>query len=162
MYYDCMGTNTFIDTFCRLQSKLHLVAGRILKDEIEAQDAVQDTFCNLWLSDQPATSDEARYRLFAVLKNVCLNKLRRNREVVGIEVIDRVIDDPCNVDAELLQKLILDMLPPMPREVFRLSVYEDKEYEEIANLLDMKIEAVRVNMCRARKIIKERIKKINL
>lgn len=82
--------------------------------------------------------------------------------MVGIEVIDRVIDDPCNVDAELLQKLILDMLPPMPREVFRLSVYEDKEYEEIANLLDMKIEAVRVNMCRARKIIKERIKKINL
>lgn len=162
MYYEFMGTNTLIDTFCRLQSKLHLVAGRILKDDREAEDAVQDTFCNLWLSDQPVTSDEARYRLFAVLKNVCLNKLRRNRKAVGIELIDRVIEDPCNVDVEFLHKLILDMLPPTPREVFRLSVYEDKEYEEIADLLDMKIEAVRVNMCRARKIVKERIKKLNL
>ena len=74
-----MGKETLTDTFCRLQKKLHLVAGRLLNDETEAEDAVQDAFCRLWSAEPPGSTDEARYRMFAVLRNVCLNKLGRRR-----------------------------------------------------------------------------------
>ena len=78
-----MGKETLTDTFCRLQKKLHLVAGRLLNDETEAEDAVQDAFCRLWSAEPPGSTDEARYRMFAVLRNVCLNKLRRKRAQSG-------------------------------------------------------------------------------
>ena len=54
-----MGTETLIETFITLQQKLLRVARRILRGEMEAEDAVQDTFCNLWASSEPQAPIEA-------------------------------------------------------------------------------------------------------
>lgn len=155
-----MGTELLIDTFCRLQKKLHVVANQLLKDEMEAEDAVQDAFCNLWSAELPKTSDEARFRLFAVLKNVCLNKLKRKRTITGIDSLDIAVESPIYTDVERLKKELIKHLTPSQREVFILSVYEEMEYEDIAEHLDISIEAVRMHMCRARKTVREQYKKL--
>jgi RNA polymerase sigma factor, sigma-70 family len=155
-----MGTELLIDTFCRLQKKLHVVANQLLKDEMEAEDAVQDAFCNLWSAELPETSDEARFRLFAILKNVCLNKLKRKRTITGIDSLDIAVESPIYTDIERLKKELIKHLTPSQREVFILSVYEEMEYEDIAEHLDISIEAVRMHMCRARKTVREQYKKL--
>ena len=155
-----MGTELLIDTFFRLQKKLHVVANQLLKDEMEAEDAVQDAFCNLWSAELPETSDEARFRLFAILKNVCLNKLKRKRTITGIDSLDIAVESPIYTDVECLKKELIKHLTPSQREVFILSVYEEMEYEDIAEHLDISIEAVRMHMCRARKTVREQYKKL--
>lgn len=137
--------------YCKLQEKLHRTACRILKDEIEAQDAVQDAFCNLWDAELPTTTDEARFKLFAILKNVCLNKLKRKRPILGLEQFDRAIDEPQSLDAERIKALLLGAMSEQERRVFELSIYEELEYPEISELLGISLDAVRMNMCRARK-----------
>ena len=101
-----MGKETLTDTFCRLQKKLHLVAGRLLNDETEAEDP-------------------------------------DNR-----------------LDSEGLREELLRHLTPLQRKVFSLSTDDDMEYEDIAEALDMSIEAVRMNMCRARRTLREQYKKM--
>lgn len=160
MYYWCMGKETLTDTFCRLQKKLHLVAGRLLNDETEAEDAVQDAFCRLWSAEPPGSTDEARYRMFAVLRNVCLNKLRRKRAQSGTELPEVAVEPDTALDSEGLREELLRHLTPLQRKVFSLSTDDDMEYEDIAEALDMSIEAVRMNMCRARRTLREQYKKM--
>ncbi|MDE7159305.1 MAG: hypothetical protein K2O24_00460 [Muribaculaceae bacterium] len=50
-----------------------------LKNDEDAEDALQDTFFNLWKADSVKSEPEARNKLFAVLKNVCIDRLRRPR-----------------------------------------------------------------------------------
>lgn len=157
-----MTTELLTYAFCRLQSKLHFVASRLLNDEEEACDAVQDAFCNLLEARSPASYDEARYRLFAVLKNVCINKLRRRRAVASGAMPEQPVEQPGTIDAERLRAELLGSLTPLQREVFCLALDDELEYEEIAERLGMSIEGVRTHMCRARKILREKYKKLEL
>ncbi|MDE6267149.1 MAG: sigma-70 family RNA polymerase sigma factor [Muribaculaceae bacterium] len=155
-----MGTETLIGTFALLQERLHSVACRILKDEMDADDAVQDTFCNLWASRLPDTNDEARHRLFAVLKNVCLNKLKRRRAVSMETLPDSSIEEFKVDESEKIKSELLRSLPPLQRRIFRMSAFDDMEYEDIADALGMTVGAVRMNMSRARKKVREQYNKL--
>ncbi len=150
--------------FCGMRQKLHKVAGRMLKDEMEADDAVQDAFCNLWATwaaDLPDTTDQARFKMFAVLKNVCINKLKRKRPDHGIDMLEIAVDPIEHADSERLKELLLKCLTPIQREVFCLSTYQDMEYEEIAESLGLSLSAVRMTMCRARKALRLRYKQLD-
>lgn len=155
-----MDYDNFIKTFCQLQNKLHRVACRILKDEMEAEDAVQDTFCNLWSDRIPDTFNEARFRLFSILRNVCLNKLKRKRNFVELSEYPNVCQESDIDDSERLKFLLMASLSPLQREIFRMATFDDMEYEVIAERLDMSVDAVRMNMSRARKKMRELYNKI--
>ncbi|MDE6267943.1 MAG: sigma-70 family RNA polymerase sigma factor [Muribaculaceae bacterium] len=155
-----MRQEILTDTFTALRNKLHIAACRLLDDETDAEDAVQDTFCNLWNASPPDTNAEARHRLFAALKNVCLNKLRRRAveaKYPGTTVI--VNPDETPGDFDTMKEAMLSALPPQQREVLRLAAFEELEYEEIAERLNMTIDAVRMNMSRARKKLREEYKR---
>ena len=154
-----MAKDILTETFVALRDRLHLVACRLLGNEPEAEDAVQDTFCNIWSHSLPDTSPQARYLLFAVLKNVCLNKLKKRRLLVDIVNADVPVDERGFDESQRLRDCLLDSLPPVQRKVFELAVIEELEYEEIARELNMSDEAVRVNMSRARKKLREQYKK---
>lgn len=79
-----MNADNFIKTFSQLHDKLHRVACKYLKDELDAEDAVQDAFYNLWSNRIPVTSEEARNRVFAILRNVCLNMIKRKRHFADL------------------------------------------------------------------------------
>jgi len=68
-------TQSFID----LRDRLHRSALGFLRNEEDAADALQDTFFRLWKSGAVATDSEARNKLFAVLRNVCIYRLRKPR-----------------------------------------------------------------------------------
>lgn len=157
-----MEKDTLTDTFCKLRKKLHITACQLLKDEMEAEDAVQDAFCNLWASEVPETADATRYKLFAILRNVCLNKLKRKRPESGGMLPDLPDDSNVRFDSENLKATLLRSLTPLQRKIFSLAVDEEMEYDEIAESLSMSIEAVRANMRRARKTLREQYKRLKL
>lgn len=139
----------------QLLEKLHRVAFHFLKDEMDADDAVQDAICNLWSDRIPASSEEARFRLFTILRNVCLNKLKRKRYFVPISECEKQGDNIVLDETERIRYLLFASLTPLQLKILKMATDDDLEYEIIAERLNMSIDAVRMNMSRARKKIRE-------
>lgn len=139
----------------QLLEKLHQVAFHFLKDEMDADDAVQDAVCNLWSDRVPASSEEARFRLFVILRNVCLNKLKRKRYFIPITECEKAGDDNVLDETERIRSLLFASLTPLQIKIFQMATDDNLEYDVIAERLNMNIEAVRMNMSRARKKMRE-------
>lgn len=72
-----MKTDNLTSTFMALRDKLHRSALRFLSNDEEARDALQDTYLRLWAKGPVESDAEARNKLFAVLRNICIDRLRR-------------------------------------------------------------------------------------
>lgn len=155
-----MSKMTFTDTFVELQNKLHRVATNLLNDQSEAEDAIQDTFCNLWSRDLPETSEETRYKLFAVLRNVCLNKLRSKHRFSPITDNIIIPDEDQYEESERIKGLLFKSLTPLQTKILQMIVSDEMDYEEVAERLELSVESVRTNVYRARKKMRELYKRI--
>lgn len=151
---------TFTDTFVELQNKLHSVATNLLNDQSEAEDAIQDTFCNLWNRDLPETSEETRYKLFAVLRNVCLNKLRSKHRFSPITDNIIIPHEDQYEESERIKGLLFKSLTPLQTKILQMIVSDEMDYEEVAERLELSVESVRTNVYRARKKMRELYKRI--
>ena len=138
-----------------LLEKLHQVAFHFLKNEMDADDAVQDAVCNLWSDRVPASSEEARFRLYVIIRNVCLNKLKRKRYFLPISECEKASDDNVLDETERIRSLLLASLTPLQIKIFQMATDYNREYNVIAERLNMNIDAVRMNMSRARKKMRE-------
>ena len=157
-----MKTDTLTYSFLALRDKLHRSAMAFLKDDEDAKDAMQDTFFNLWRNGGVETEPEARNKLFTVLKNICIDRLRKQR-TLGIDNLntDVLIEEPFEYeDATRFESLLTSGLSDIQRLIYSLVAHEGMEYDAIAAYLNMSIEAVRMNMSRARKKIRDNYKQL--
>ncbi len=72
-----MKPDNLTSTFMALRDKLHRSALRFLSNDEEARDALQDTYLRLWMKGSVESDAETRNKLFAVLRNICIDRLRR-------------------------------------------------------------------------------------
>ena len=122
---------------------------------MDADDAVQDAVCNLWSDRVPASSEEARFRLYVIIRNVCLNKLKRKRYFLPISECEKASDDNVLDETERIRSFLLASLTPLQIKIFQMATDYNLEYNVIAERLNMNIDAVRMNMSRARKKMRE-------
>ena len=158
-----MGLDLMTSSFMGLRDKLHHIAKRYLQNDEDAQDALQDTWLKLNGKCDVETSQEARNKLVAVLRNICIDQLRKKR-TVPIDTITSNDVPQCRMeteDIERLEHLLQQQLTPLQRQIFNLVTHEGCDYELIAKRLSMTVEAVRMNMSRTRKKIRETLKMLN-
>lgn len=150
-------------SFLHLREKLHRSAMRFLRNDEDARDALQDTFFKLWQNGPVETDTEARNKLFTVLRNICIDRLRRPATVsiTEAETDGMTVQPDFTEDMDRMESLLTAGLTDMQRHIYTLVARDGMEYEDIASALDMKVEAVRMNMSRARKKIKENYQKLN-
>lgn len=157
-----MKKDNLTSTFMALRDKLHRSALGFLKNDEDARDALQDTFLNLWRSGSVESDAEARNKLFAVLRNVCIDRLRRPA-TVPLSDSEDIGTEPCPCeDMERLEALLTAGLTDIQRRIYSLVTHDGTEYETIALNLGMSVEAVRMNMSRARKKVRDNYKKLNI
>jgi RNA polymerase sigma factor (sigma-70 family) len=146
-----------------LRNKLYRFSKRILDDPEEAKDIVQEVFIKLWnKGDKLAEYKSIEALAMVTTRNLCLDKLRgrkypsesldnlRNEvEVTGKEEQQDLTD--------MVQKIhhIIKTLPELQRTVIQLRDIEGYDFDEISGILDMNENAVRVNLSRARKKIRD-------
>ena len=152
-----MKTDNLTSSFLALRDKMHRSALRFLKNDEDARDALQDTYFNLWKDGTVETETEARNKLFAVLRNICIDRLRKPQMLPLEEsCVDRLEANPYTYeDIGKYESLLITGLTDIQRQIYCYVAHDSMEYEEIAETLKMSVEAVRMNMSRARKKIRD-------
>ena len=156
-----MEIDLLTSSFLGLRDKLHHIALKYLGSDEDAKDALQDTWLKLRSKGEVETTIEARNKLVTVLRNVCIDHLRKAREIpidVTVDIQAYRMDEE---DIENLEQLLQEGLTPLQKEIFNLVTHEGFDYDEIAKQLSMSVEAVRMNMSRTRKKIRENYKRLN-
>ena len=151
-----MDAERFTDIFSRLQSKLRLVARRIVGNDDEAADAVQDAFCTLWRRREEVSDNGSLEGMMSVsVRNRCLNEVRRRSLHPESQLEEGSVAASSNEDSESLfrevQTLMEQNLSERDREILLLRDHSGWEFEEIAERFDMTPAAVRMALSRARK-----------
>lgn len=158
-----MKTDNLTSSFLALRDKLHRSALGFLKNDEDARDALQDTFFNLWRNGGAETDIEARNKLFAVLRNICIDRLRKPKALS----LDETDTEHWGVtaftfeDMDKYESLLTTGLTDIQKHIYSLVTHDGMEYDAIAENLVMSVEAVRMNMSRARKKIRENYKQID-
>jgi RNA polymerase sigma-70 factor (ECF subfamily) len=146
-----------------LKNKLYRFAKRFLANAEEAEDMVQEVFIKLW--NRRDKLDEYRsVEAIAMVttRNLCFDKLKRrkiNEEKIKNlkdEMTESQLDQKTDL-SDIIHKIyqIIQTLPEQQRSIIQLRDIEGYDFKEIAELLDMNENAVRVNLSRARKKIRE-------
>jgi len=146
-----------------LKDKIFRFAKRMLEQNEEAEDIVQEVFIRLWKKKEELD----RYRSVEALamvttKNLCLDKIKARKFPVESldnqrQFIEKVAEEvkPDHSDLIFGVREAMKELSPSSRLIVHLRDIEGYEYDEIAEILDMQENAVRVSLSRARKQIRE-------
>ena len=158
-----MEIDVLTSSFLGLRDKLHHIALSYLESDEDAKDALQDTWLKLRNGSKVETTSEAKNKLVTVLRHVCIDHLRKAKSI-PIDTVSAYETKGYNMDVEdlkHLETLLQKGLTPQQREIFDLVTHEGMEYEQIAEKLSMTVEAVRMNMSRIRKKMRETYNKLN-
>lgn len=158
-----MELETFKITVLPLRKKLINISWRMMEDKSDAEDIVQETFLKLWLIREKLDGYNSVEALaIQVAKNLALDKLKRHRpEGPDIETLS--LDSGYRSPAEQLEqrdaaeriRVLIGRLPTLQQTIIRMKDVEGYELAEIAEITGTQVEAVRVNLSRARKKIRE-------
>ena len=167
------GQPEAFDELYRLtRNNVYYHAHRILANEEDALDAVQETylvaFQRLGTLQNPSL---AAAWLSGIATNVCLNKLRSDRHLSGLSLDDENtgIEPPAGeqdmpeavIDQEAVAQIIagmIDTLPALQRITILLFYYDELSVTAIAQLMDCPEATVRSRLSYARKSLELRIR----
>ena len=152
-----------------LKNKLFRFAKRLLENTEEAEDMVQEVFIKLWKMKEKLSEYRSVEALAMVTtRNLCLDRLRTKKYTIDKidllkDEIENTMEEQRTDHSELINKIhgIIKSLPEQQRTILHLRDIEGYDYEEIASILDMNENAIRVNVSRARKKIREIINREN-
>lgn len=145
------------------------IAYDILKNEQDAEDAVQDAFFRLADNlGKIADADSPQARNFAVVitRNICFNMLRKRHIETDIDDEDVCSDKSAEDEflsaqgVETLERA-LESLPEKYRDILYLTVYEELSLRDAAKLLGITYENAKSRVKRARKKISEFLKEVS-
>jgi RNA polymerase sigma factor (sigma-70 family) len=152
----------------QLSRRLYLVAFRFLKSREEAEDAVQEVFIRLWNKKEKLDEYNSIEALATTtIKNYCIDQLRKIRTIAIEETVSRVAyqqgpspDEQLEqVETALILHDVIAGLPELYKEIIMKREIEGLSYEEIALITNQNINTLRVNLSRARKMIREEYNK---
>jgi RNA polymerase sigma-70 factor (ECF subfamily) len=165
-----MDAAEFKEKVIPLSGKLFHFARLLLKDHAEAEDSVQEIFLKLWkMRNELAEYNNLEAFAMRVTRNWCLDRLKAKKPVyiesysLGYELHSEV-ENPLrmleNTDQMTTIRKHMQTLPEQQQTIIRLRDMDGYEYEEIAAIMGMNVNAVRVNLSRARNSIREHLIKI--
>ncbi|MDL2221967.1 RNA polymerase sigma factor [Parabacteroides sp. OttesenSCG-928-N08] len=146
-----------------LRNELLIYAQRLLNHEEEAEDIVQEVFLKLW----DMRAELGGYNSIAALattitKHLCLNRNKQLQRTQGDFDAIVVVSDTASPHQQLEEKdnvshlmRLIDQLPGLQQTILRMKHVDGFEVEEIAQLTGSSADAVRMNLSRARRRVRQ-------
>ena len=145
---------------------LYRLALRITLQHEDAEDIVQDTLMKVWNKrDDWDQIDNIEAYALTITRHLALDKLKRaDSRITSIDATEvsesAQVNNPYNriIDSDRLQlvKKLMDELPEKQRSCMQLRDFEGKTYREIAAIMTISEEQVKVNIFRARQSVKQK------
>jgi RNA polymerase sigma-70 factor (ECF subfamily) len=140
----------------------------LLKNDQDAQDAVQEAYLRALKFFGSFKGGNARAWLLTIVRNTCYTFLKKNRpEAAGTEFDENlhgIVEESANQEEKFTQKTdvssvrrALEELPVEYREVIILREMEGLSYKEIAQSANVPLGTVMSRLARARKWLQQRL-----
>ncbi|GHT76034.1 DNA-directed RNA polymerase sigma-70 factor [Bacteroidia bacterium] len=156
-----MNAETFKRTFLPLHAKLYRVAYRLVENQADAEDMVQECYIKLWQkrSEWIFIQNPESFSV-TIIKNVCLDFLRKTKPEIALnDALQLSVhsDEKQIEQRDRLEKIerIVAQLPEQQKKVVRLKYWDDLADEDIEKQTGLKRGNIKVILSRTRKIIQE-------
>lgn len=162
---------SFRNDILPLKNILYRLALRITCNNAEAEDIVQDTLMKVWnRRERWDEIDSIEAFCMTICRNLALDRMRK-MDNHNSSLEDDLHETPSatrNPYEEMNQKdriqlvrRLVDSLPEKQRTCMQLRDFEGKSYKEVAEILQISEDQVKVNIFRARQTIKQRFKELD-
>jgi len=165
-HHSGMSIEVFKKQILPMKDRLFRLAFRLLQNVQEAEDSVQDVMAGVWARrEQWGEWKNIGAYCMTATRNNCLDRIRRRRNVTVQEdrawQVSSPEKDPYEkmMDKQLIERIrqCMDTLPENQQQVIRLREMEGFSYNEIAQVLEMTLDQVKINLFRGRNAIKKLI-----
>ena len=149
-----------------LKNELFRLALRITLNRVEAEDVVQETMIKVWnRRDRWEELESMEAFCLTICRNIAIDKMRKKEN--QNQSLESEHDAPdqsyaSNPEEQVMQqdriqlvRRLIDNLPEKQRSVMQLRDIEGKSYKEIAQIMDISEEQVKINIFRARQTIRQ-------
>lgn len=160
-----MKQSEFLKTVMPFKDKVFRLAKRLLVSTEEAEDATQELFFKLWKNKENLKAyNSVEAFAMTMTKNYCFDRLK-SKQASNLTLVHSNYREKdaslqkkveLNDSISLVEKLI-ENLPEQQKLIIQLRDIEQYEFEEIAEMLQIKQTAIRVCLSRARKTIREQL-----
>jgi len=148
------------------------VAFRMLGNEDQATDVVQETMVTIWQKlKKIKTAEVYKTWIYRIVVNKCYDEMRkrkRNPEFIADDhtwelISNRISEGPSsaleNGETAKIIRILTDRLSTRQKTVFVLSDLEGMSNDEISEITGISKSAVKANLYHARKSISEKVEK---
>ena len=168
-----MKTISFQSDILPLKNELFRMALRITQNREEAEDVVQETMIKVWNKRNSWDQIENITTFcFTICRNLAVDKTRyMGNQTLSLENEIDPSDEShhANPEEQTVQRdrirvvrQLINQLPEKQRSCMQLRDIEGKSYKDIAAILEISEEQVKVNIFRARQTIKEKFYSLDL
>ena len=154
----------FEELYHRYSRGMFRYALNIVRKKEVCEDIVQEVFVDLWTKRKSQNITNIRAYLFQAVKYQVFNTLRNKKisdeDLTRLNIIDMSMNISGQLEFEELQDIIrkeVDKLPKRCQQIFVLSRFEHKTNKEIAAELDISIQAVKNQISKALKTIRQNL-----
>jgi len=163
-----MTAEEFKNTVIPYARKLYPMLKRILKDDEETRDALQDLMVKLWNKRHDLENCENRNAyIVAISKNYSFDLLKKKRPTaIGEKEEFRLLNlEATEVHPEIKEKYehvhkAIEKLPEKYRAVIQFRDIDGFSFDEIKELTGFEVPYIRVILSRARTKVKREVEKI--
>jgi len=141
--------------------RIYRMAFRLMGNREEAEDVVQEVYLKLWgMRGELLKYNSIEALSIRIARNLCLDQLRRRKVSQEALKLEQLKEDGQgkspgeqleNKEDQALVHRLIGSLPEPQRTLVQLRHLEGREYDEIADMVNMKVNAIRVSISRARK-----------
>jgi len=162
-----MNESHFLKVVLPFKDKVFRLAKRLLVSQDEAEDATQELLLKLW-KNKDKIEDYRNTEAFAMTmtKNYCFDRLKSKQASNLTLIHNNYKENETSLDKKLeyedsVHKVhqLIKNLPDKQRLIIQLRDVEEYDFEEISDITKMNPTAIRVSLSRARKTIREQLKK---
>jgi len=150
------GDNTaFTELYKAHNQRLFNYCAKIVKDHLAAEDITHTVWERVieLRQDLSGISNPLGF-FYRTARNLCLDYLKHHRFRADLDAAENIVEEKPS-DNEELVLMALDKLPEETKEILILHYYSGYSFEEIAEILGKKSNAIWTKASRARKQLKE-------
>ncbi len=146
------------------QQRLYYHVRRYVSNHDDANDILQNTFIKIWKNLEKFRSDSSLYTwLYRIAGNEAITYLQKTRKLQAQELTESTMNhliasDSIDTEETLKRfRVAVEDLPAKQKQVFILRYYDELTYEEIAQITDTSIGALKASYHHAVKKIEEKL-----